>query len=641
MIPPPYNLSMSAAPAEEEEVFASLSILLQILLLGISFIVGHILRRRKFYYMHEASAALTIGLIAGAIANIWNKEEKFRKWLNFREEFFLLFLLPPIIFESGFSLQVRPFFNNFGAICSFALLGTLISALVVGVLVWLGGCLFLIYRLPFLESLIFGAIISATDPVTVLAIFQELGTNTNLYALVFGESVLNDAVAIVMYRTLVSILKNPAADYNLFSSFQFAIVTFVGSLSIGVFVALTCALLFKYAALSVRNLQNLECCLIVLFPYISYMVAEGFSLSGIVAILFCGILMKHYTFPNLSDTAQTLCAGFFQLISSLAETFTFIYMGVDIALGESQSWSHISFILFSILFICIARAANVFPLAYVVNLMRPRGKRIPGSHQKALWFSGLRGAMAFALALQSVHDLQSGHGEAIFTATTAIVMLTVFVIGGSTATMLEELDLVGDQLDKSASESEDGSEEELLHLTSLLNEDDGLDPAISPHEMLQRRLRMISEQTPSFSTLDSKYIRPFFTAQSEDGDHRSLAGDSGEDELDMPYGNSSSYKTSASQRTKATDLPLPKPNERRQIGNPKSAQVTHLPVKAAQQSESLSRSSLAETWRQSPLQTSSNSSNSNLGENRSVSARSTSPKPVEEKPSITSTKSMR
>jgi NhaP-type Na+/H+ or K+/H+ antiporter len=104
-------------------------------------------------------------------------------------------LLPPIIFQSGFSLQPKPFFSNFGAIVTFAIIGTFVASVVTGGLVYLGGSMYLMYKLPFVECLMFGALISATDPVTVLSIFQDVGTDVNLYALVFGESVLNDAVS--------------------------------------------------------------------------------------------------------------------------------------------------------------------------------------------------------------------------------------------------------------------------------------------------------------------------------------------------------------------------------------------------------------------------------------------------------------
>ncbi|KAH0919133.1 LOW QUALITY PROTEIN: hypothetical protein HID58_026793 [Brassica napus] len=502
---------------EKQQQAAGVGILLQIMMLVLSFVLGHVLRRHKFYYLPEASASLLIGLIVGGLANVSNTETSIRTWFNFHDEFFFLFLLPPIILYPLF--EFKPFFSNFGAIVTFSVLGTFVASMVTGVLVYLGGVMFLMYKLPFVECLMFGSLISATDPVTVLSIFQELGSDVNLYALVFGESVLNDAVSnghisvqdnvlgkksiswseflygdsqlltslsnlrklTYEYQTkfdLSSISTFPVSLYfpicvlcgllkrqmcasaGVGVGFISALISFFVSYEIFLFdfihkrvVSLNAKHLFKYAGLDVDNLQNLECCLFVLFPYFSYMLAEGLSLSGIVSILFTGIVMKHYTYSNLSTNSQRFVSSFFHLISSLAETFVFIYMGFDIAM-ENHSWSHVGFILFSILFIVIAsvtvgvyvllRAANVFGCGYLVNLVRPAHRKIPMTHQKALWYSGLRGAMAFALALQSVHDLPEGHGQTIFTATTAIVVLTVLLIGGSTGTMLEALEVVGD-----------------------------------------------------------------------------------------------------------------------------------------------------------------------------------------------------
>eukprot|EP00257_Ricinus_communis_P025838 XP_025013252.1 sodium/hydrogen exchanger 6-like [Ricinus communis] len=153
------------------------------------------------------------------------------------------------------------------------------------------------------------------------------------------------------------------------------------------------------------------------------MLAEGLGLSGIVSILFTGIVMKHYSYSNLFENSQRFVSAFFHPISSLAETVVFIYIGFDIVM-EQHSWAHVGFIFFSIIFIIVARAANVFSYAYLLNLVRPAHCQTPLKHQKALWYIGLRGAMAFALALQSIHDLPEGHGHTIFTVTTTIVVLT-------------------------------------------------------------------------------------------------------------------------------------------------------------------------------------------------------------------------
>ncbi|KAL7213855.1 hypothetical protein ACSBR2_016396 [Camellia fascicularis] len=469
------------SPGKDQQA-AGVGILLQIMMLVLSFVLGHVLRRHRFYYLPEASASLLIGLIVGGLANISNTETSIRGWFNFHEEFFFLFLLPPIILypynfllhRNSYDALQKPFFSNFGAIITFAIPGTFIASIVTGVLVYLGGLMYLMYRLPFDECLMFGALISATDPVTVLSIFQELGTDMNLYALVFGESVLNDADNVIDFLRLLL----AQCQQNL----------------------------FKYAGLDIDNLQNLECCLFVLFPYFSYMLAEGLGLSGIVSILFTGIVMKHYTFSNLSDNSQRFVSAFFHLISSLAETFVFIYMGFDIAM-EQHSWSHVGFIFFSILFIGVARAVNVFSCAYLVNLVRPAHRQIPVKHQKALWYSGLRGAMAFALALQSVHDLPEGHGQTIFTATTAIVVLTVLLIGGSTGTMLEALQVVGDNHDGPLAESFEGNNGYIAP---------SYDGDTSSGNRFKMKLKEFHKSTASFTALDRNYLTPFFTTQSGD-----------------------------------------------------------------------------------------------------------------------------
>ncbi|GJN28757.1 hypothetical protein PR202_gb16919 [Eleusine coracana subsp. coracana] len=437
--PPAGGLAPPPPPPGKEQQVAGVGILLQISMLVLSFVLGHVLRRHRFYYLPEASASLLI----------------------------------------GFSLSPKPFFANFGAIVTFAILGTFIASVVTGVLVYLGGLTFLMYKLPLVECLMFGALISATDPVTVLSIFQELGSDVNLYALVFGESVLNDADNVISQKSCSS-WRELLYDFS----------PVPGDL----------------CWFNVISLQNLECCLFVLFPYFSYMLAEGLGLSGIVSILFTGMVMKRYTYSNLSDNSQRFVSAFFHLLSSLAETFVFIYMGFDIAM-EEHSWSHVGFIFFSIIFIVVARAVNVFSCARLVNMFRPEHRQIPVKHQKALWFSGLRGAMAFALALQSVHELPEGHGKTIFTTTTAIVVLTVLLIGGSTGTMLEALDVVGDDI------------------TSIENYEDnnGYVPAsyeegTSSGGGFRMKLKEFHKSATSFSALDKNYLTPFFTSQTDDDD---------------------------------------------------------------------------------------------------------------------------
>merc|ERR1719422_2821053 len=130
-------------------------------------------------------------------------EQETKRIEAFSPTMFFLILLPPIIFESGYNLNKGNFFQNIGSILVFAIVGTAISALVVGGGIYLLGVAKLVYPLDFVQSFAFGSLISAVDPVATLAIFQALDVDPVLNMLVFGESILNDAVAIVLTTTIV------------------------------------------------------------------------------------------------------------------------------------------------------------------------------------------------------------------------------------------------------------------------------------------------------------------------------------------------------------------------------------------------------------------------------------------------------
>ena len=208
-----YDDDSSAAPESEQLVLKNSAFLLQLVCLASAFVIGLVIKHYRVRWLHEAGATLLLGIGVGFVIWSANTTQKVTRWLDFNEEVFFFLLLPPIIFESGFSLHTREFFSNFGGICGLAFAGTAISTFTVGIFVWLCGVVGICTSLPFLHALIFGALISATDPVTVLAVFQALGVKVDLFSMVFGESVLNDAVAIVLSRTLLG-FNVPGTEVN-------------------------------------------------------------------------------------------------------------------------------------------------------------------------------------------------------------------------------------------------------------------------------------------------------------------------------------------------------------------------------------------------------------------------------------------
>jgi sodium/hydrogen exchanger 8 len=145
----------------------------------------------------------TLGLLAGLTLDSMSQELLLHDLKAGFSQIFLIVLLPPILFESAINMETAPFFKNFGTINLYAVFGTLIATFITGLLLFVVGWLGLAVSMPFVVCMAFGALISATDPVAVLSLFKQMNTDKNLYALIFGESVLNDAVAIICFDSMI------------------------------------------------------------------------------------------------------------------------------------------------------------------------------------------------------------------------------------------------------------------------------------------------------------------------------------------------------------------------------------------------------------------------------------------------------
>ena len=215
----------------------------------------------------------------------------------------------------------------------FAFAGTFISAIVVGVIVYLWSLLHLeSISLTLLECLIFGSTLSATDPVTILAIFNTYKVDPKLYSVIFGESILNDAVSIVMFDTLSTFRGKEIYISSIFHGIGLFLVVFTLSMLLGVCFGLGCSLLLKHSRLS--SYPQLESCLVALIAYTSYFFSNGVTMSGIVSLLFCGITLKHYAYHNMSRRTQRTTRYTFQTLANLSENFIFIYLGLSLFTQE-------------------------------------------------------------------------------------------------------------------------------------------------------------------------------------------------------------------------------------------------------------------------------------------------------------------
>ncbi|OIW33528.1 sodium/hydrogen exchanger [Coniochaeta ligniaria NRRL 30616] len=392
---------------------------------------------------------MTIGLVLRV------SDDSVREAVSFDYQIFFNVLLPPIILASGYELHQANFFRNIGTILTFAFAGTFLSAVVIGGILWL------YTRIPleglsmtWIDAISVGATLSATDPVTILAIFNSYKVDPKLYTIIFGESILNDAIAIVIFESAQKAKEGSSTlgFLGLFYGIWIFLRDFFGSLIIGSGVGILAALGLKHTY--VRRYPKIESCLIVLIAYATYFFSQAIHMSGIVSLLFCGMTLKHYAYFNMSRRTQLTTKYLFQVLAQLSENFIFIYLGLSLFTDDNLQYQPL-LIMVTVLAVCAARWVAVFPLSRAINwFIRYRARRrgreatdeLPYNYQAMLFWAGLRGAVGVALAA-----LLTGHDVRALKATVlVVVVLTVIIFGGTTARMLEILGIrtgVVDEID--------------------------------------------------------------------------------------------------------------------------------------------------------------------------------------------------
>ena len=212
------------------------------------------------------------------------------------------------------------------------------------------------------ESFAFSSLISATDPVSVLAIFKEFNTDINLYTLVFGESIFNDVICILLYRQIHGFEYQEGANIFLQITYPFIdfLVSFFGSFCIGAISALIIAFIMKKWKKSQTIKMNNEITMMILCPWVSYLIAEGLKLSGIVSILINGVFVAQYVVPNLSSTSRAVMKAGFETAAWAAESIVFLFIGLGIfAVDNAFDEIGVAGIISICLLLNISRALNI------------------------------------------------------------------------------------------------------------------------------------------------------------------------------------------------------------------------------------------------------------------------------------------
>ncbi|KAI8043165.1 hypothetical protein M5D96_004492 [Drosophila gunungcola] len=339
---------------------------------------------------------------------------------------FFFYMLPPIILDAGYFMPNRLFFDNLGTILLMAVVGTIFNIATIG------GSLYACGRMGIygegetpnlMDVFLFASLISAVDPVAVLAVFEEIHVNEILYIVVFGESLLNDAVTVVMYHMMESyneIGLDKIIAQDIASGVGSFFVVALGGTAIGIIWGFLTGLVTRFT----DHVRVIEPIFIFVMAYLAYLNAEIFHMSGILAITFCGITMKNYVESNISQKSHTTVKYALKMLSSSAETIIFMFLGVA-TVNNMHVWNT-WFVVLTIAFCSVFRVIGVILLSALAN--RFRLHKLSRVDQFVMSYGGLRGAVAFALVLL-VDENVVKQKNMFVTTTIAVIYFTVFLQG--------------------------------------------------------------------------------------------------------------------------------------------------------------------------------------------------------------------
>ncbi|MDJ0536816.1 MAG: sodium:proton antiporter [Xenococcaceae cyanobacterium MO_207.B15] len=387
-------------------------------------------KRIKFPY--------TVGLvIVGLVLSFLARNIEALEVVNtFRlsEQLILFIFVPPLIFESALNMESRLLLRNLSPVLVLAAPGLLISTAIVGaVLAWLT-------PLSLGQALLFGSLISATDPVAVIALFKELGAPKQLAVLVEGESLFNDATAIVAFNIIFATIVAGEVGRNAIQQGAMAfLISFVGGIIVGAVFGYLMSLTLNLAQENSLVLSTIT----TITAYGAFLIAEEvFEVSPVMAVVSAGLVIGWYKSNRLEAEVREYVGEFWEYAAFLANSLIFLLVGITASSFRffeqlSQTQSLLTILGITIVTVLIARAIVVFTLVPLVNLFRE--SKIPFSYQLVSYWGGLRGAVCLALALSI--DTEFPNRDLIVILTLGIALFTLLIPGTTIGKLIQTLQL--------------------------------------------------------------------------------------------------------------------------------------------------------------------------------------------------------
>lgn len=300
----------------------------------------------------------------------------------------LYVFLPSLIFESAFHLDARQLRDNLSPVLALAVPGLLISTVVIA------GFVTAFTDVPFTAALVLGAILSATDPVAVIALFHQLGAPQRLTVLVEGESLFNDATAIVAAKILLAVA---VAGYVTLDTVTAGVVDFLVVFFGGIVVGWVMALLAGLLLGAVHENQAIETTILTVLAYLSFIVGEELlHVSGVMATVAAGLTIGGWGRSKISPRVNAYIEHFWAYVAFVANALIFLLVGLTIELDALAR--HADILLIAVVAMLVSRALVIYTLVPAIGRL-PGAERVDRAYQTVMYWGGLRGAVALAVVL--------------------------------------------------------------------------------------------------------------------------------------------------------------------------------------------------------------------------------------------------
>ena len=440
-----------------------------------------------------------LGLLMGAIGQIFPLDgtDPLRSWLNgatsltLSSEIILFLFLPVLVFEAALSLDARRLMSDMGVVLVLAVLGLVLSTVIVGTVMsaYTGMAL--------MTCLLLGAICSATDPVAVVGVFKEVGAPTRLATLVEGESLFNDATALVLFA-IISALMIEGLPFEPVTAAMGFLKVFLGGVVVGLFTAFV----FGQIIDLIKNSPLVNHALSVALAYFSFIFAEHFlHVSGVMAVVSAGLYFSATSdrILNLREI-HALHEGWEQL-GFWANSIIFVVMGIVIAsFMVDMDRAMIGSLFVLIATATAARCLIVFGLLSVFERLRLIGP-VSGAYKAVMTWGGLRGAVSLALALIVLENTQFAEADKRFIVVlvSLFVLSTLFVNATTISVLMRWLKL--DRLSNVDEVLRAGALIEIRNTTAALRNQSPVEPVTAAAAGVTAEVGSSAQQTLDASTL--------------------------------------------------------------------------------------------------------------------------------------------